>query len=190
MGMMLGYTHSDKIWRLWDFEGNGGRGWPVNCSDVQFIESQNAWVKVFGPSGLPGSFEVGEDAISKAFGTIMGHNSGKLSPVSLGEPTGCTISAAGISSEGIEITCGTLADDLYRPEASGKHSDNCETGSKYFDIELSSVDPERVHRPIVSTMDISHETVPVSVGTLTDKFPNFPIGSEHSGDGPTMVDTA
>ncbi|KAG0127528.1 hypothetical protein HOY82DRAFT_541881 [Tuber indicum] len=41
--MMLGYTSSEKIWKLWDFEGNGGRGRPVYSSDVQFIEAENAW---------------------------------------------------------------------------------------------------------------------------------------------------
>ncbi|RPA95061.1 hypothetical protein L873DRAFT_1934231, partial [Choiromyces venosus 120613-1] len=48
ISMMIGYTESSKIWRLWDFEGNGGRGRPVNCSDVIFIENENAWETVNG----------------------------------------------------------------------------------------------------------------------------------------------
>lgn len=40
--MMLGYTDSSKLWRLWDFSGNGGRGRLFVSSDVVFLEDQNA----------------------------------------------------------------------------------------------------------------------------------------------------
>jgi len=40
--IMVGYSESTKIWRLWDFLGNSGRGWPIYSSDVVFIEEKNA----------------------------------------------------------------------------------------------------------------------------------------------------
>jgi len=46
--MMLGYRDSEKIWKLWEFEGNGGRGRPVFSSDVRFVETENAWEMRYG----------------------------------------------------------------------------------------------------------------------------------------------
>jgi len=46
--MMLGYSDSEKIWKLWDFEGNGGRARPVFSSDVRFGETENAWEMRYG----------------------------------------------------------------------------------------------------------------------------------------------
>ena len=40
--MMIGYSESVKIWRLWDFLGNSGRGRPIYSSDVIFVEEENA----------------------------------------------------------------------------------------------------------------------------------------------------
>jgi len=40
--MMVGYSESTKIWRLWDFLGNGGRGRPIYSSDIVFVEQENA----------------------------------------------------------------------------------------------------------------------------------------------------
>lgn len=41
--MMLGYVHrTTKIWRLWDFS-HGAHGRAFECSNVIFVEDQNAW---------------------------------------------------------------------------------------------------------------------------------------------------
>ena len=42
--MMVGYTDTTKIWRLWDFSGHGGKGRPIHYSDVVFLEDENALV--------------------------------------------------------------------------------------------------------------------------------------------------
>ena len=42
--MMLGYTDSSKIWRLWDFTGNGIAGRPIHSSNVIFVENENAMI--------------------------------------------------------------------------------------------------------------------------------------------------
>ena len=40
--MMIGYSELAKIWRLWDFLGNSGHGWPIYSSDIIFVEQENA----------------------------------------------------------------------------------------------------------------------------------------------------
>jgi len=40
--MMVGYSESTNIWRLWDFLGNNGRSRPIYSSDIVFIEEKNA----------------------------------------------------------------------------------------------------------------------------------------------------
>ena len=40
--MLLGYTDSTKIWKLWDQSGNGGKGRVIKSSDVIFKEEKNA----------------------------------------------------------------------------------------------------------------------------------------------------
>jgi hypothetical protein len=40
--IMLGYTDSKKIWRLWDFSSYGGKGRPIHSSDVVFLEDDDA----------------------------------------------------------------------------------------------------------------------------------------------------
>ena len=40
--MLLGYTDSTKIWKLWDQSGNGGKGRVIRSSNVIFEEEGNA----------------------------------------------------------------------------------------------------------------------------------------------------
>jgi hypothetical protein len=38
-----GYTDTTKIWHLWDFSGQGGKGCLIRSSDIIFIEEENAF---------------------------------------------------------------------------------------------------------------------------------------------------
>jgi hypothetical protein len=42
--MMIGYTRTAKIWRLWDLDGNCGVGLPFHSSNVIFLENAYALV--------------------------------------------------------------------------------------------------------------------------------------------------
>ncbi|KAG0130668.1 hypothetical protein HOY82DRAFT_539986 [Tuber indicum] len=113
MAMMLGYTNSTKIWRLWDFNGNGGKGRPVNCSDVWFIESQNAWAEKFSSDLGPNGLRLDPDSIENAFEIGMGFDSAKLS-----EMVADTSVTAGCSASGGDFSRSFSLVDLCRPETS------------------------------------------------------------------------
>ena len=50
--MLLGYTDSTKIWKLWDPSGNGGKGRIIRSTDVIFKEEENAMTETLGDAKM------------------------------------------------------------------------------------------------------------------------------------------
>jgi len=111
IAMMLGYTNSTKIWRLWDFQGKQGQGKPINCSDVQFIESQNAWEKVLGGSEKVDTRKFDANSIGNAFELALGHDP-------------CGIDAPSENSDENRASADAIHLGDSWMQAGGKHSDS------------------------------------------------------------------
>ncbi|KAG0133637.1 hypothetical protein HOY82DRAFT_538037 [Tuber indicum] len=183
ISMMLGCTSSTKIWRLWDFDGNRGQGRLVNCSDVKFIESQNAWEKVHGKGGQHEASIADLDLIGNAFEIPTGGHPPEPSEliVGIGSEEGQDTGGMHFTAKSEQSPVSHIPRKTTVVEAGGTHN-SCngspvsETSGKHFGSELSLVgleEPKAITVAETATTNMDIDCLPY--GETTDTSQGLPL---------------
>jgi len=171
--MMLGYGDSEKIWKLWDFEGNGGRGRPVFSSDVRFVETENAWEMRYGSA----SEETTEGDMFKSYLDQM--FDGSETQLLGGKRASDTDS--GGTHQGSDASPGTMASGMHLTgdlSLVGLETCEAESGSNHIECEAS---PEQQHLKAASGSFLSKEASLEAV--VPDRAGGMHFGDDVSPEG-------